>query len=786
MLLLATLIGYIWAQVTVFYSEDFTTSPTDWTLNSSDMGGVAPPTGYNLWRVGAHYNGQSFEVPTGLPPLLPCSTCVPVSTPTIASQTAAISGNSLSPFLHISYNEANSTAQGCLTPSTPTTSFLAADGLCYPSQTYFAKYSAAGGIAIPAGSAPVKLSFIWLCQGGTNSYGEVLYSTSGPNGPWNTLSSNMYNQSGWKADTFVLPIPRPSSLWIAFRFVNNATTNASDPPLAVDVVRVFEETTTPSLPSLDLVSATPSTVCAGSSLSVTYTAQNFPSGTTYTAQLFDGSGSVVSSASGNSPISLPIPNIIPSGTYRVRVAASTTPATYSDTATVTVVNVQSLACSALPNPAVPGSQVTLEVRGTGLPNGPFNVTVDPGDGSAPLSQNGVNSLPVSFTHTYSSAGSYTATFTVTHPASGCTGTCQATVQVGGERLTALVLRDSTLCEGDSFYVDYTSIGITFAAGNTFTVQVRDGGGNVVTSCSVNSTATSGSLGCQIPTGTPTGNYSVRIISSNPAHTSNSLPLSVRTAPLADFAPDANLRFCAGEPITFTDRSQGAVRVQWDFGDGQTSSSRNPTHTYAQAGTYTVTLVASVSATCTSRIQRQIDILPSPQASFTVTPPSLTLPDANTATFTNTSTGAVSYQWNFGNGQTSTAPNPTATYDREGEYVVTLTAISADGCQDTAQYRLKVTFAQGLIIPGAFTPNGDGINDRYSIRYTGMQNIRLSVYDRWGNLIFTQQLDTPAGSIEWDGTKNGQALPEGVYAAYVEGKSIDGRDIRRSVMITLLR
>ncbi|MDW8417668.1 MAG: PKD domain-containing protein [Bacteroidia bacterium] len=755
---------------TIYYDENFNSvppggTPTGWSLNTSDVNSSTSPT--NFWRVDAKYGLQNVWIFS-----------VPVPDFSVPNQPVGVTGAPQSNFLYVTV-QCDGFFISC-TPDYPV-AFLAGT-----SENSFAR---SPQISIPAGSGPVKLSFVWTGKAGGGSYGEAYFREN--NGPWQLLTSRrgssqlMNNDTSWYKDTITLNLStRPTTVQIGFRFVTGAGGN--DPSFAVDEIRVFEETTTPSSSSLDLVSATPSTVCAGSSLSVTYTAQNFPSGTTYTAQLFDGSGSVVSSASGNSPISLPIPNIIPSGTYRVRVAASTTPATYSDTATVTVVNVQSLACSALPNPAVPGSQVTLEVRGTGLPNGPFNVTVDPGDGSAPLSQNGVNSLPVSFTHTYSSAGSYTATFTVTHPASGCTGTCQATVQVGGERLTALVLRDSTLCEGDSFYVDYTSIGITFAAGNTFTVQVRDGGGNVVTSCSVNSTATSGSLGCQIPTGTPTGNYSVRIISSNPAHTSNSLPLSVRTAPLADFAPDANLRFCAGEPITFTDRSQGAVRVQWDFGDGQTSSSRNPTHTYAQAGTYTVTLVASVSATCTSRIQRQIDILPSPQASFTVTPPSLTLPDANTATFTNTSTGAVSYQWNFGNGQTSTAPNPTATYDREGEYVVTLTAISADGCQDTAQYRLKVTFAQGLIIPGAFTPNGDGINDRYSIRYTGMQNIRLSVYDRWGNLIFTQQLDTPAGSIEWDGTKNGQALPEGVYAAYVEGKSIDGRDIRRSVMITLLR
>ncbi|MEN3041140.1 MAG: PKD domain-containing protein [Bacteroidia bacterium] len=766
---LIAFIGLSLAQ-TIFYSEDFNGvapggTPPGWSLNTTDSNSISNP--FNFWRVDAKYGMHNISVLT-----------IPVPPYTIPNQPPGITGGPQSNFLYISV-ECDGVAISC-TPDYPV-AYLAGAG-----DRSFAR---SPQINIPAGSGTVKLSFIWIGEAGGGSYGEVYFREG--SGPWRHLTSRrgsnqlMNHGSSWYKDTITLNLStRPTTVEIGFRFVTGS--GGSDPSFAVDEVRVFEETITPTSPSLDLVSATPSTVCAGANVSVTYTAQNFPSGTTYTAQLLDGSGNIVSSASGTSPITLPVPNIIPSGSYRVRVAASTTPPTYSDTLTVTVINLQSLSCSALPNPALPGSSVTLEVRGSGLPTGPFNVTVDPGDGSAPLSQNGVNAFPVSFTHTYASAGTYTATFTITHPTSGCTGTCQATVQIGGERLTALALRDSTACAGDSFYVDYTSLGITFASGNAFTVEVRDGSGNLVTSCATNSTASSGSLGCQIPAGTPNGSYSVRVVSSNPSYTSNTLTLRVRSAPVADFAPDANLRFCVGEPIAFTDRSQGAIRVQWDFGDGQTSSSSNPTHTYAQAGTYTVTLVASVSATCTSRVQRQIEILPTPQASFTVDPPSLTLPDANTASFTNTSTGAVSYQWDFGNGQTSTAVNPTATYDREGEYVVTLTALSADGCRDTAQYRLRVTFAQNIAIPNVFTPNGDGVNDRYIIRYTGMQNLRLSIYDRWGNLIFTQQVNAPAGSLEWDGTKNGQAAPEGVYAAYVEGKSVDGRSIRRSVMITLLR
>ncbi|MCX7607533.1 MAG: PKD domain-containing protein, partial [Bacteroidia bacterium] len=817
------------------------------------MGGVAPPVGYNLWRVGAHYSAQSFTVPQGLPPFLPCNTCVNVNTPAIPSQPAAIPGAPNSPFLHVSYNEANSISQGCTPPPSPTASFLAADGQCYQSQIYFAKYSAPGGISIPAGTNPVQLSFFWLCVGGAQSFGEVLYSTTGPTGPWFGLTSSvtstaqLRNRSTWQADTITLPIARPSNLWIAFRFVNNNTTAASDPPLAVDAVRVFERVV--ASPVLTLDNATPNPVCAGSTLTVTYTAQNFPPGTVYTAQLLDGANNIVASASGASPIALAIPATTPSGTYTLRVQANTNPVTNSNTLPITVVNVQSLSCSANPNPTQPGTAVTLTLNGTNLPAGPFNIQMNPGDGSPVQSQNGVAALPHSFNHTYAAAGTYTVTFTITHPASGCTGTCQVpvtvqpptgntidlvsvnpasvcaggnvtvtftpsgtfnagnlfrvqlsdgsgsfatpqnigvgaaspivatvpaatpsgtykvrvvstspvvisdtadltvvnlsgltcgynptpalagtptsltlagnglpggvfnilldangdgtpdytqngvtlphainhtypasgtytatftvthvasgctgtcnvSVQVQGQGLSALTLSPSVLCAGETFSVSYTSSGVTFNPGNTFTVEVRDGGGNVVFSCPTPGTSVSGSLSCTVPAGTPPGTYTVQVSSSDPVYSSGTLSLTVSAPPVADFAPDANLRFCLGTPIAFTDRSQNAVSVRWDFGDGATSTDRNPTHTYTAPGSYTVTLTAQVSSTCTDQLQRTVEILPLPTAAFTAQPPSLLLPEQNTLTLTNTSSGAATYQWDFGNGQTSTAPNPT--------------------------------------------------------------------------------------------------------------------------------
>jgi hypothetical protein len=94
---LLTGLGVLSAQVNVFYQEDFNSGvPTDWGLNTNDLGSTT--TGlYNEWIVGADYNNPppTFEVPTGLPPFIPCNACVPITIDNnaiIPNQPAAIQG----------------------------------------------------------------------------------------------------------------------------------------------------------------------------------------------------------------------------------------------------------------------------------------------------------------------------------------------------------------------------------------------------------------------------------------------------------------------------------------------------------------------------------------------------------------------------------------------------------------------------------------------------------------------------------------------------------------------
>ena len=139
--------------------------------------------------------------------------------------------------------------------------------------------------------------------------------------------------------------------------------------------------------------------------------------------------------------------------------------------------------------------------------------------------------------------------------------------------------------------------------------------------------------------------------------------------------------CAGEVFTFTNLTSGSNGLQWDFGDGSTSSLSSPGHAYATGGTYAVTLSATNALNgCSASITQNVVVNTTPVASF--------VPDPGdgcidiTVTFDNSSQGAQFHQWSFGDGNTSGLAEPTHTYTQAGTYTVTLVAENVNGCTDT--------------------------------------------------------------------------------------------------------
>ena len=136
-------------------------------------------------------------------------------------------------------------------------------------------------------------------------------------------------------------------------------------------------------------------------------------------------------------------------------------------------------------------------------------------------------------------------------------------------------------------------------------------------------------------------------------------------------------------VQFTDTSTGSpTSWLWNFGDGTTSNSQNPSHTYYGVGTYTVSLTVTdvVGSTATkSNYITVTSVTPTilPVAAFSASPNSGNAP--LTVAFTDTSTGSpTSWIWDFGDGTTYNIQNPPHIYTQAGTYTVKLTVSNAFG------------------------------------------------------------------------------------------------------------
>ncbi|HEX9513578.1 MAG TPA: gliding motility-associated C-terminal domain-containing protein [Puia sp.] len=107
-----------------------------------------------------------------------------------------------------------------------------------------------------------------------------------------------------------------------------------------------------------------------------------------------------------------------------------------------------------------------------------------------------------------------------------------------------------------------------------------------------------------------------------------------------------------------------------------------------------------------------------------------------------------------------SPDPVASPITTTTYQLKVT--TGNGCTASAKETVGVYY--DLLMPGAFTPNGDGRNDLFRVPPSvPVSVIRFEVYNRWGGLVFT----TSNSSIGWDGRSGGKPQPAGVYVWMIE-------------------
>jgi PKD repeat protein len=230
----------------------------------------------------------------------------------------------------------------------------------------------------------------------------------------------------------------------------------------------------------------------------------------------------------------------------------------------------------------------------------------------------------------------------------------------------------------------------------------DGGSGFTKAGSIGANVTSVDVG-QLTSGR---SYSFRVSASNSAGESSASNTAAVTlasdAVVASFGVSPTSGTAGATTFGFSDQSTGPVATwQWNFGDGTSSTVRNPSKVYAAAGTYTVTLTVKGSSGQQSSTTRSIavaaQILPV-GAAFAFSPTSGTA-GATTFTFTDQSTGPVtSWQWSFGDGSGSTDRNPSKVYAGSGTYTVMLTVRGSSGQQSTTSRSVSVGAPAPTAIP----------------------------------------------------------------------------------------
>ena len=283
------------------------------------------------------------------------------------------------------------------------------------------------------------------------------------------------------------------------------------------------------------------------------------------------------------------------------------------------------------------------------------------------------------THTYNSPGSYTVTLIASN-AGGCKDTVIVPASVNIGSLSASFTK-STAVTCTNTPVSFTNTSLPGPGNSTW--YFGDG----------NSFSGTNATHAYAAAGT----YTVKlVVNYNNCNDSTTQTITVNTGPVSQFSASPVAGCSVPFTTQFTNTSTGASGYLWIFGDGNTSSATNPSHTYTSFGLYTVSLVSFGANGCndTLTIPNYID-LTQPSISISSTPQASCAPSNITFTATvNSNIPASSYFWTFGDGNTAAGgASISHVYANPGTYSVTVNYTTGPGCNFVSTVYTVVVGAQ---------------------------------------------------------------------------------------------
>jgi gliding motility-associated-like protein len=292
-----------------------------------------------------------------------------------------------------------------------------------------------------------------------------------------------------------------------------------------------------------------------------------------------------------------------------------------------------------------------------------------------------------------------------------------------------------------------------------------------------------------------GNYQIAVATGSDGNTitndcgnsltaGSSLPFTIKTAVSAAF--DYSVSFgCDQDTIQLNYQAANGVNQSvWNVDSSFASSLLSPAIIETMFGLRNVQHIVS-NGSCSDTITKTVNLDNILKASFKS--PNEVCPK-NEIAFSNTSVGDIlSYNWNFGDGTISTDQQPLSHLfpdTREAKfYLVTLVVQNNMGCQSTASVEVTKLQTCNILVPNAFTPNGDGKNDwLYPLNAYDATNLRFQVFNRYGQLVF----ETRDWTKKWDGRMNGQLQETGTYIWILNYTDGSGKKLSQRGSTVLIR
>jgi gliding motility-associated-like protein len=186
---------------------------------------------------------------------------------------------------------------------------------------------------------------------------------------------------------------------------------------------------------------------------------------------------------------------------------------------------------------------------------------------------------------------------------------------------------------------------------------------------------------------------IRLVVENEMGCRDSIEKSIQVFPAVGASIETPPPGCSPLQVTMQNYTVGGSSFLWDFGDGVQTSGYTGSHVYNYKGDdvydFRVSMLATSVYGCKDTAYTNVRILPTPEATFSVTPTLMNMPES-TVTIVNETVGNIwSYNWIFGDGQNSTAQNPgTHRYNASGEYDIWL-KVSGGACVDSTRRSIRI-------------------------------------------------------------------------------------------------